>query len=462
MSQNQFSFGKDFQIGLLHLCIKNFNFLLTCIDIIKPEYFEDTVLIWFYVAIRDYYLDYKKSPTKEVLWNEILTNVKSGRIRDYEQASYIEVFTKLDDPITYEEYLIDEIIKFCRRQEVKRVILEVAPQIETASDELFPEIEAKIKAACNVGQMHDNLGIQYFVDYAERLRKLKEGENQKIIPTGITELDLLIKGGLRAKQLGIVIAASGAGKSLSLASFAKRAVIGGFKVVYYTLELSEVEIAQRFDSSFSHIEINIIEDSLDSVETLLDDLGNKYGNQLIIKEYPTRGATVDTIRSHLHQLKGIDFIPDLIIVDYGELLKPLTNYNDEYADQGVIYADLRGIAGEFDAACWSACQVNRAGQNVELLTREHIAESMKKVFIADLVIPISRTREEVINNLARLTTEKNRNGPEARTIPIASDYKRMCFYDPVKSMELFDKKGSDLVKKNTEQTIQRKKFIRST
>ena len=51
--------------------------------------------------------------------------------------------------------------------------------------------------------------------------------------------------------------------------------------------------------------------------------------KLVVKEYPTRSASVQTIKSHLEKMGTRDHKPDLIIVDYGDLIKPISSRKDE-------------------------------------------------------------------------------------------------------------------------------------
>jgi replicative DNA helicase len=44
--------------------------------------------------------------------------------------------------------------------------------------------------------------------------------------------------------------------------------------------------------------------------------------QLIIKEYPTKSASTETIKQHIERLKKKGIDPDMIIVDYADLLRP--------------------------------------------------------------------------------------------------------------------------------------------
>ena len=223
---------------------------------------------------------------------------------------------------------------------------------------------------------------------------------------------------------------TGAGKSLALAQCGKRAVIGGWKVVFYSLELSADIIAKRFDSGISRVPMMEIADHPEQVLRVVNKWGSQYGNNLIIKQYAPRQASVNTIKSHLTMLRNTGYKPDLVIVDYLDLLKPLTSYNDEYADLGAIATDLRGLGVEFKVPVQTATQVNRSGMQSEVVELAHVSDSLKKLFVADIVVPICRNREEKQANRARLFTAKNRNGPEGIEVPIGTAYERMAFYAP--------------------------------
>ena len=50
--------------------------------------------------------------------------------------------------------------------------------------------------------------------------------------------------------------------------------------------------------------------------------------------------------------------PDLIIVDYLDLLLSHSNKTDStYGEQGGVYIDLRGMSGELGIPIWTASQV---------------------------------------------------------------------------------------------------------
>lgn len=408
------------------MCQK-YDFLISAIDLLKPEYFEDKVLVWYFQTIRDFFLDYHKSPSKVVVKEELRKSAASGRIKDTEFRQYVEVFPKLWADVDSADYLIEQVVQFCRRQALRRAFLEYAPKIDRADDQLWGEIQSEITDACGVGAHTMDLGTQYFKDYHERLHNRVIGEEKLIVPSGIRKLDEYIGGGLKAGQVGVWLGGTGVGKSIVLPHCGRRGVVEGLKVAHYTLELDDKDIAERYDAGWSSVALGDLAAQTKIVERRLASLGRQYGNSLIIKFYPTRTATLNTIRSHVRQLHSLGFKPDLLVVDYLDLLKPLTSYNDEYADLGAITADLRGLAGELSLPIWTATQVNRGGLNVEVVDLEHIGDSLKKAQIADIVVAICMTKEERQKNEARLYLAKNRNGPTGVTVKIETAYHRMCF-----------------------------------
>lgn len=409
----------------------NYGFGTLCQDILKAEYFEDRILGWFYTTIRDYYIDYRKKPTSLVLERELETAILAKKVKEKEKDLYVSALQKIvENPSSEDaEYVTNEVIRFAKRQAVRNVLLEVAPQTDSRDESVWDEIESKIRKACSVGTASLDIGLDYFSEINQRLASRAQYETKLVIPVGIPDLDQVLSGGLKAGQLGIILGFTGGGKSVFLPHVGRRALINGYKVVHYTLELDEKDIADRYDASFSNINITDLIPKEREVEKKLTALNTKYGNSLVIKFYPTQSASVPTLRTHLNQLEGLGFVPDLVIVDYGDLLKATSKYNDPYSDLGHTFADLRGLAGEKKIPIWTASQLNRAGGNAELADIGHMGDSIKKAHIADVIIAISATRDEKDNNQARLHVAKNRNGPSNVVIPITTNYAKMKFYE---------------------------------
>ena len=144
--------------------------------------------------------------------------------------------------------------------------------------------------------------------------------------------------------------------------------------------------------------------------------------KLIIKEYPTRSASIQTIKNHIDKLRRRDFVPDLIILDYGDLIRPENSGRDEKRHQlETIYEELRGMAQENECPVWTASQTNRSGLNAEVITMESISEAFNKCFVADFIFTVSRTIEDKNTNTGRIFLAKNRNGPDGLIFPLFMD-----------------------------------------
>ena len=160
-------------------------------------------------------------------------------------------------------------------------------------------------------------------------------------------------------------------------------------------------------------------------------VGEVEGN-LVIKYFPGRTVTVNTLLAHIDHLSMKDFTPDLIIVDYADLMRTTIKSNARYEELGYIYEELRSMSGELQVPIWTASQTQRSSINDEIIEADKIAESYNKVKTADVLLSLSRKTEDKINNTGRAHLVKNRFGPDGVTFPIRMDTSKgiVKIYDP--------------------------------
>ena len=260
-----------------------------------------------------------------------------------------------------------------------------------------------------------NFGYDYKQDFEERF-KIKQ---RNPITTGWKQIDGICKDGLGNGELGVVIAPTGAGKSMVLVHLGAQAIKAGLNVIHYTLELSHTTIGQRYDSCLTGVHLK---DLFSLKEQIYEKVKDIDGN-VIIKEYPTKSASTSTIRAHLDKLKQQGVPIDMIIVDYGDLLKPVNapRGNEKRHDLESIYEELRAIAQVCECPVWTASQTNRSGLNAELITMEAISESFNKCFVADFIFSLSRTITDKAKNRGKIFIAKNRNGRDGIPYTISMD-----------------------------------------
>jgi replicative DNA helicase len=276
----------------------------------------------------------------------------------------------------------------------------------------FEEIEKLITQALRSG-MDNDFGYDYIKDFEERF-KFKA---RHPVSTGWDKIDRLTKGGLGAGELTVVIAPTGAGKSHVLVHLGAEALKQGKNVVHYTLELSDTAVAQRYDACLTGHNLDELLEQKDSIFDKIKDVDG----QLIIKEYPTKSATTVTVKNHLEKVRQNQMEVDMVIVDYGDLLRGTHRTAEKRHELESIYEELRGIAQEFNCPLVTASQTNRKGLNEEVITMESISEAFNKCFVADFIISLSRTIKDKNSNIGRIFVAKNRNGPDGIIFSIFMD-----------------------------------------
>jgi replicative DNA helicase len=223
----------------------------------------------------------------------------------------------------------------------------------------------------------------------------------------------LMQGGLGKGELGVIVAASGIGKSWVLATIGAQALKRDKTVVHYTLELNEEYVGLRYDSIFSGITNQNLkyykEDIIKKLETI--------DGELIIKYFPTKTASIHTLLAHLQKTKTFGKKIDLIIVDYGDVIKDIRYAKEVRHQLGNVYEDLRGLAGEMQVPIWTASQASRASLDDDVIEAQRVSESYQKVMTADFVMSLSRKIEDKVANTGRFHVIKNRFGPDGLTYP---------------------------------------------
>jgi replicative DNA helicase len=402
-------YGKVFQESVARLMMEDRPFCDQITEVLELEFFDSAYLRAFVEIITNYREKYGQHPHFATLHTEIKKGNKNYDGAVNKQLRDFLVRIQSDD-VSDKAYIKDQAIDFCKKQCLKKAILESANLVKKGD---YDSITKIINEALSRGN-DQNFGHDWFMDLDERYIK----KSRKPITTGWQRIDEITKGGIGAKELAVVIAPTGAGKSMVLVHLGAQALKLGKKVVHYTLELADTVVGIRYDSCLSKIDLRDIMDSKDLVKEKIQDVSGK----LIIKEYPTKSASTKSIKNHLEKLKKQNILPDVVIVDYADLLRPISHGAEKRHDLEGIYEELRGLASEFECAFITASQTNRGGLNAEVITMESISEAFNKCFVADFIFSLSRTPQDKQANTGRVFIAKNRNGPDGLVFPAAVDW----------------------------------------
>ena len=285
------------------------------------------------------------------------------------------------------------------------------------------DIELLVRDALSINRNLD-LGQTYFSELQSRFERSFQEDNNYKFRTVLDTLNRELEGGLGEKEMAMVVAPPGVGKSIYLVNQGVQALMQNKKVLYISLEMSEDRIAQRFDSIMTLVPQKQLKASFTKVQKRLDLFKEKFPeSQLMIKEFPTGLADINSIRSLLVQLHNYEeFSPDVLIIDYLELLRPTREGMAEYQAQQRIAEELRGLAVESNFLVWTATQTNRQGRSVKLITDAELADAYGKIRTCDYAISLNQTEEEFDDGQMRCYVMKSRNGKQRFVVPVSIDY----------------------------------------
>jgi len=434
MKESFAKFGKGFQEDLCQLILEDRAFADQMVEVLNLEFLELKYLRVFIEKIWSYKDKYKTHPDAKrmamVVRTDLETEMDSVKVQIRDFLAKV-ISNKLD--YGSEKYIKDKALDFCKKQKLKEALMKSVSLIKNSSfDEVASVINEAISLGCDMDFGHD-----YIKDFEERFKVSARNP----VSTGWQVIDDLCLGGLGEGELGMIIAPTGAGKSMVLCHLGSAALKQGKNVVHYTLELSDKIVANRYDSCITQIPLN---DVLTRKEDIMDLVTDMTG-RLIVKEYPTKSASVVTIRNHLEKLKAREFKPDLIIIDYADLAKPTGDSRTEKRHQlESIYEDLRGLAQEFACPLWTASQTNRSALNAEVITIESVSEALNKCFVADFIASVSRTMQDRENNTGRIIVNKNRNGADGMLYDLFMDTSNVQIKVLPKGMSLEDSQAEVL------------------
>ena len=395
---------------LVEYLVSSVDTFALCKSIIKPEYF-DPELRQAVAFINQYYDDYHATPTIDQIEAEANVQLKKHQI------------TK--DQI---EYCADQVEHFCKRRAIEHAIV-TAPQYISKGD--YGKVETLIRDAISVSLNRD-LGLSYFSDPLERLERLSLVPQRT--PTSWKEFDDLLNGGLARKEILMVSANSGGGKSIFMTNIGLLLAEQKLNVLYLTLELSEELVAQRLDTMFTGISSVAWQQNYKNIASTVKQAGKGMGS-ITIKHMPP-GTTSNKIRAYLKEFELVmGYVPDVLIVDYLDLM----GANEKVSADNISEKDkqateqLREILFDYNMYGITASQQNRSAIEATELNQSHIAGGLTKVNTVDVYASIIMTATMKAAGEIGVAFLKTRNSDGVgKTVYLRWDSKTLRIHNPVR------------------------------
>jgi len=421
-----YGYSEEFQVSIAALLLREPTFIRDYGDVVDPTYFDHPSLTSLVRIGKDCFDKHGEVPSKSLLVEEVRDFCTSYRVP---KDDIEDILSKVDK--VYKQKLLDtnavreRVVRFGQRQAMRQGLVQIAELVETDSG--FDRAVDIIEGALRVGYNANELGLS-FIESITEIPKLARREDRGFvhkIPTGLKKFDDQTNGGIGRGEIWTVLGQSGQGKSQYLVNMGAAAVEHGIPTVHITVgDLDEEDVGIRYAANLTKCSaFDVIKEDPIFLRRAakIKEAAESY---LRIKYYDPGFVTVAHIKAYLSKIYSVEGIrPGLLILDYpDEFKKPKSN--SDYEAMGEIYSQIKALINQYNCACWTASQVHRwfPRHKNDVLTRNNIADSAKKVHKADGLVSINQTWDEANAGKARLWCDKNRRGSQFFLVPLDVDW----------------------------------------
>lgn len=425
-----FEFDEDFQMRVAALSMRDSLFLKRCAHLIEPDYFDNFNDKLVAKLVLEHYEKFGSTLEDPAVMKQVLGDaLRRRKIRDEEKSGVIARVKELYRvPTTNPEFTADAVAEFAKNQAVEKAFAEC---IDLHEKRDFDKMREVMEKAFKVGQRVTGQVYDYFgenknrEDYRDKIAKgvIK----RKGLPIGVPQFDnLLHHKGFGYSELTVFMAGAKRGKTTAMWDIARRWAIAGHNVLGITLEVSTGILSDRVDANLSGTKMKDLEKDYEEVAKKVEAAGKRAG-KFLIHEYPSNSLRPLDVEAIIEDYRAQGIFFDAVVVDYLDIMAPNKWMPNDIANSKSIWSDMRGIAQKFDLVMLSATQLNREGAKKATADDTDVAEDYNKIRIADLVMTINATDEELARGEARIFFAASRNQRGKFSVLIKNDMERMQF-----------------------------------
>jgi replicative DNA helicase len=396
--------GSSFQLQLLNQIIIDKDFARSIIDVIEINYFENKYFKLIMQMIKEYYSKYEHAPTFDTL--EQIT--KSEFQQELASKMVIDTIKKIKDcPIEGQDFVQDKAMKFCKQQELQKVMNKAQKIIDGGEFENYDKVEQLVRTALQVGQREDGQS-DVFAD----LDQVLDEDYRHPVPMGIAGIDRLLKGGLAKGEIGVVLAPTGVGKSTFLTKIANTAFNLGYNVLQIFFEDNPKIIQRKHITLWTKIHPDELTEKKDEVMVKVKEIKDSMKNKLVLKKLPSDTMTMLQIKNQVRKMIADGNKIDVILLDYIDCVLPDRMNGDEWKSEGSVMRAFEAMCHELNLVGWTATQGNRQSISSEVVTTDQMGGSIKKAQVGHVIISVAKTLQQKEMKLATIAITKSRIGDD--------------------------------------------------
>ena len=396
--------GNTFQLQLLNQIILDKEFSHSIIDVIENNYFENKYFKIIIQMIREYYTKYDHTPSFETL--EQIT--KSELQQEIASKIVLDTIKKIKDaPVDGVGFVQEKALKFCKQQELQKVMTKAQKIIDGGEFENYDALEEMVRGALQVGAKDTSA-----MDVFSNMDQVLDDDYRHPIPMGIHGIDKLLKGGLAKGEIGVILAPTGVGKSTILTKIANHAFNLGNNVLQIFFEDNPKVIQRKHYTLWTKIHPDELSEKREEVIQRVREIEDSMPNKLIMNKLPSDTVTMSQIKNQIRKMVADGNKIDMVLLDYIDCVVPDKNLGDEWKSEGSVMRAFEAMCHEMDLVGWTATQGNRNSISSEVVTTDQMGGSIKKAQVGHVIITVAKTLQQKEMKLATIAITKSRVGDD--------------------------------------------------
>jgi len=438
------TFDLGFEEELLAQCLKDVEFTKTAFRLVEAHHFSSPIHAWVWKVIAETWKNFAERPSVKVFSARAERDWPSEAERTVGLELVVKLFRlKPESP----RASLAELQRFVRFVGLQVAMEGAVKALEKDNiDKAFEVVRKAILRDLRPKSYKESKWIEEFEQrQRDRKHRAEHPDEYVSIPTGLKRLDDVVSG-LQAGEVGLVVGTTGRGKSIFLNHLGYQAILHGYGVVHFSLEMPVRQVAARYDSRFTMLAhkkfkaFDFTGEELRMIEARLTKMREKLSGKLRIVSMPLRRCDIHAVKNTVEEVRG-EMKVDLVIVDSGDHMQSVVRYDAKRLEQAEVYWDLKTLAEEDALAVWSSTQAGREWEN-RVAGSEAVSESYDKARIADMILtlnqPSRKSRStrvgeeeelaasgEAKKGVLELFLAKYRDGESKVRIPLDPDFSRM-------------------------------------
>lgn len=426
------------QDSIVYLTITNTKFARSVHGKLKPAYLYSKPVQFVFRVAQDYVKKFGHAiaDDHDHFQDELLR--KSKKLEpDKKQlvASYLSKLQEMSPP--HQDFVMECLNDFIRSRALMGTTIEFAELVDKGR---FTEAENLMYDALRAGIRSENIGIDYLRDYSTLMERGKGPE--RLMKFKIPIFDDAYNLCVELNDLVIIAGPQKGMKSWFGHYMGVRGVKSGLKVLHISLEnrlaICEIRYDQMFGamvrSSKSQkvtIRKRVEDDRIRRYKMVRPSVFNKkkvikvrkaaqrFGGELRIRKLPMGSFSPVDLENMLDYLEHFEeFMPDLVICDYADIMAPVQVKSQNRDTINEIYMYLNRIADSKSLAIITMSQMNEEGfihlMRTGSFHGRFLAEDKRKFANCDKGIYIGRTPAMEVKHEIVVGCFANRNGPSGQ------------------------------------------------